>query len=83
LSPHPEIQIRILAGIEEFKQFIRFRLTKEGLTCYVIAVDDVSMIDKDDGKGRKMDGSDLKPKLSDVFHLVPNRLLSLTKDSGR
>ena len=59
------------ARIEEFKQFIRFRLTKEGLTGFVIAVDDVSMIDKDDGKGRKMDGSDLKPKLIDVFHLVP------------
>jgi len=59
------------ARIEEFKQFIRFRLTKDGLTGFVIAVDDVSLIDKDDGKGRKMDGSDLKPKLIDVFHLVP------------
>jgi len=33
--------------------------------------DDVSMIDKDNGTGQKMDGSDLKAKLIDVFHLVP------------
>ena len=68
------------ARIEEFKQFIRFRLTKEGLTGFVIAVDDVSMIDKDDGKGRKMDGSDLKPKLIDVFHLVPKSTALTPKD---
>jgi hypothetical protein len=30
--------------IENFKQFIRFRLTENTLTGYVIAVDDVSMI---------------------------------------
>jgi len=57
------------ARIENFKQFIRFRLTRDGITGYVIAVDDVSKIDTD-GKGRKLDGSDLKPKLIDVFHLT-------------
>jgi len=56
------------ARIENFKQFIRFRLTRNGITGYVIAVDDVSVIDTDD-KGRKRDGSDLKPRLIDVFHL--------------
>jgi hypothetical protein len=44
--------------IEEFKQFIRFRLTENGLTGYVIAIDQPQ---------RK--GSDLKPKIVDVFHL--------------
>ena len=58
--------------IEEFKEFIRFRVTEEGLTGYVIAVDDVSMIDNDikvNGQTRKGDGADLQPKLIDVFHL--------------
>jgi hypothetical protein len=44
--------------IEEFKQFIRFRLTENGLTGYVIAIDQPQ---------RK--GSDLKPRIVDVFHL--------------
>ena len=61
------------ARIESFKQFIRFRLTEQGLTGYVIAIDDVSIIGKekktDDGKTRQMDGADLKPRLVDVFHL--------------
>jgi hypothetical protein len=46
------------ARIENFKQFIRFRLTRNGITGYVIAVNDVAEI-----------GSDLKPRLIDVFHL--------------
>lgn len=46
------------ARIENFKQFIRFRLTRNGITGYVIAVDKVRDV-----------GSDLKPKLIDVFHL--------------
>ncbi|HEY8461636.1 MAG TPA: hypothetical protein VIM99_14700 [Blastocatellia bacterium] len=44
--------------IEEFKQFIRFRLTEDGLTGYVIAVDHP-----------RMPGRDLKPRLVDIFHL--------------
>jgi len=58
------------ARIEEFKQFIRFRVTEEGITGYVIAVDDVSMIGEEDpGQTRKKDGEYLDPKLIDVFHL--------------
>ena len=48
------------ARIERFKEFIRFRVTPEGLTGYVIGVTDVSS-----------DGQNLKPKLIDVFHLTP------------
>jgi hypothetical protein len=59
------------ARIEEFKQFIRFRLTRNGLTGYVIAVDDVSRIGEIDSNGHTIDGSDLDLKLIDVFHLVP------------
>jgi hypothetical protein len=59
------------ARIEEFKQFIRLRLTPEGLTGYVIAVDDVSRVGEVDSKGHVVDGSDLNVKLIDVFHLVP------------
>ena len=59
------------ARIEEFKQFIRFRLTPEGLTGYVIAVDDVSKIGEVDSTGHTVDGSDLQAKLIDVFHIVP------------
>ncbi len=58
------------ARIENFKQFIRFRLTPDTLTGYVIAVDDVSIIGTVDDKGRTRDGSDLRPKLIDVFHLT-------------
>ncbi len=63
--------------IENFKQFIRFRLTKDSLTGYVIAVDDVSRIGKPDdskikvdGKIPRKDGSYLEPKLIDVFRLT-------------
>lgn len=58
------------ARIEEFKQFIRFRVTEQGLTGYVIAVDNVSMIgDPVPGKPGGKDGRSLMPKLIDVFHL--------------
>lgn len=58
------------ARVEGFKEFIRFRLTKDSLTGYVIAVDDVSQIGET-RNGRTMDGSDLEVKLIDVIHLVP------------
>jgi hypothetical protein len=61
------------ARIESFKQFIRFRLTKDGLTGYVIAVDKVDHIGVADDKGHIGDGNDLHPKLIDVFQLVPKR----------
>lgn len=48
------------ARIEQFKQFIRFRLTEQGLTAYVIAVNDP-----------EGDGKNLRPHLVDVFHLSP------------
>jgi hypothetical protein len=48
------------ARIERFKQLIRFRLTREGLTGYVIA------IDKPEGDGRK-----LTPRVIDVFEVRP------------
>ena len=58
------------ARIENFKQFIRFRLTETDLTGYVIAVDDVSVIDTvDSQERRRRDGRDLKVRLIDVFHL--------------
>ena len=57
------------ARIENYKEFIRFRLTSDSLTGYVIAVDDVSPIGTKDDKGRTRDGSDLQPKLIDVFQL--------------
>ena len=59
------------ARIEEFKEFIRFRVTPQGLTGYVIAVDNVSMVGEPDTDGRIKDGRDLEPKLIDVFHLQP------------
>ncbi|HEX2270113.1 MAG TPA: hypothetical protein VHH35_11285, partial [Pyrinomonadaceae bacterium] len=59
------------ARIEEFKEFIRFRLTPEGLTGYVIAIDDVDVINEQGKDGRVQDGRDLKPTLIDVFHLRP------------
>lgn len=46
------------ARIERFKQMIRFRLSKDELTGYVIAVDDP-----------KQDGAKLRPKIIDIFHL--------------
>ena len=48
------------ARIERFKQFVRIHLTREGLTGYVIAVNDPS----DSGR-------DLTPHVVDVFHLRP------------
>jgi hypothetical protein len=48
------------ARIEEFKQFIRFRLTKDGLTGYVIGIDKPQ-----DSDNRHL----LKPKIIDVFYL--------------
>lgn len=59
------------ARIEEFKELIRFRVTPQGLTGYVIALDGVSHIGELDQDGRTKDGRDLKPKLIDVFHLRP------------
>src|SRR4030095_15282457 len=46
--------------IEKFKQFIRFRLTPERLTGYVIAVDEP-----------KINGRDLRPRIVDVFSIRP------------
>ncbi len=48
------------ARIERFKQFVRIHLTKEGLTGYVIAVNDPSDT-----------GRELTPHVVDVFHLRP------------
>lgn len=48
------------ARIERFKQFIRFRLTEQGLTGYVIA------IDKPEADGQK-----LMPKVVDIFEVRP------------
>lgn len=59
------------ARIEEFKEFIRFRVTPQGLTGYVIALDNVSVVGEPDKDGRIQDGRDLRPKLIDVFHLRP------------
>jgi hypothetical protein len=46
------------ARIEGFKQLIRFRLSRDGLTGYVIAIDQVGT-----------DGSKLEPQLVDVFRI--------------
>lgn len=46
------------ARIERFKQFVRVRVNKDGLTGYVIAID-----------YPKRNGEDLKPRLVDVFHI--------------
>jgi hypothetical protein len=48
------------ARIERFKQFIRFRLTDDGVTGYVIGVNDPT------DKGRE-----LTPHVVDIFHLRP------------
>ncbi len=50
------------ARIERFKQFIRFRLTENDLTGYVIAVDDP-----------QKEGRLLSPKVIDVFRLVAKK----------
>jgi hypothetical protein len=59
------------ARIEEFKEFIRFRLTPEGLTGYVIGLNNMNVVGDQDKDGRVMDGRDLQPRLIDVFHLTP------------
>ena len=46
------------ARIEGFKQLIRFRLTPEGLTGYVIGVDQVETL-----------GSNLEPRIVDIFRI--------------
>jgi hypothetical protein len=46
------------ARVERFKQFVRFRLTDEGLTGYVIGINDPAE-----------DGRELRPHVVDVFHL--------------
>lgn len=46
------------ARLEMFKQFIRFRLTEEGLTGYVIGIDKP-----------EEHGSELRPRIVDVFQL--------------
>jgi hypothetical protein len=48
------------ARVEGFKQFIRFRLNRDGLTGYVIAIDEPNT---DGGEGK------LDPTIIDVFHL--------------
>ena len=58
------------ARVENFKEFIRFRITNDSITGYVIAVDDVSVIGETKN-GHTNDGSDLQVKLIDVFQLVP------------
>ena len=50
------------ARIEHFKQFIRFRLTENDLTGYVIAIDEP-----------KTEGRSLTPKVIDVFRLVAKK----------
>lgn len=58
------------ARVENFKQFIRFRITEDSITGYVIAVDDVSPVGETEN-GHTNDGSDLQVKLIDVFYLFP------------
>jgi hypothetical protein len=48
------------ARIDHYKQLIRFRLNRDGLTGYVIAVDKP-----------QADGRELRPKVIDVFELRP------------
>jgi hypothetical protein len=50
------------ARIERFKQFIRFRLTEDDLTGYVIAVDDP-----------QEEGRLLSPRVIDVFRLTAKK----------
>jgi hypothetical protein len=49
------------AMIEEYKEFVRIRLTKDSLKAYVIGID--QPLSK---------GSDLKVKIIDVFELRPS-----------
>lgn len=57
------------ARTEDYKHFIRFRLTKDSLTGYVIAVDFPQAPQKGDAK---KSGANLKPRLVDVFTLKCN-----------
>lgn len=50
------------ARIDHYKQLIRFRLNREGLTGYVIAVDKP-----------KGDGRELRPRVVDVFEVRPGQ----------
>ncbi|HYX28462.1 MAG TPA: DUF998 domain-containing protein [Pyrinomonadaceae bacterium] len=55
------------ARTENYKQFIRFRLTRDTLTGYVIGLDfPHAPVDENDPR----DGSTLKPRLVDVFTLT-------------
>ena len=46
--------------VEEYKEFIRFRIDERGLTAFVIAIDEP-----------KVNGSDLRPHIIDYFQLRP------------
>jgi len=59
------------ARLEEFKQLIRFRLTKDGLTGFVIAIDEP-----------KMDGTQLEPRIIDVFTITPPSALAPVVAAG-
>jgi hypothetical protein len=56
--------------IEGYKQFTRFKVTKDYITGYVIGMDRVDMIGEQDDDGNKVDGKSLDPKLIDVFTLT-------------
>ncbi len=47
------------ARIEEYKEFVRIRLTDKGLTAYVIGIDKP-----------EYDGANLKPRIVDTFELT-------------
>lgn len=57
------------ARTEDYKHFIRFRLTKDSLTGYVIAVDFPQAPQNGDAE---KSGANLKPRLVDVFTLECN-----------
>jgi hypothetical protein len=59
------------ARIEQFKEFIRFKITPNELTAYVIAVDNVSIIGEKNDQGIVQEGRNLNLKLIDVFTLRP------------
>ena len=48
------------ALVDRYRQFLRFRLTADGLTCYVIGLDEVSL-----------DPGALRPRLVDRFEIRP------------
>jgi Calcineurin-like phosphoesterase len=55
------------ARIDHYKQLIRFRLNRDGLTGYVIAMDKP-----------QADGRELRPKVIDVFELRPGSVAKAT-----